>query len=145
MEHTRQGQMLALASRKTSFKPCELSSYTKIYSVIYDSGLIPDSSIFPLRGTSPTNAESIIPYSIGSGRSGTRPSLRETLEKIHDLSEIYCSIQKGSTLALKCSTLEFRLGGQRSLKILNGSRDQRESGGRIQPHKDFPVKGPRII
>ena len=34
------------------------SSYTKVYSVIYDSGSVPDSSIFSPRETSPTNSES---------------------------------------------------------------------------------------
>jgi hypothetical protein len=30
-----------------------LSSYTKVYSVIYDSGLVPEKSIFSPRGSSP--------------------------------------------------------------------------------------------
>ena len=35
------------------FGESNLSSYTKVYSVIYDSGSVPDSSIFSLRETSP--------------------------------------------------------------------------------------------
>ena len=36
------------------------SSYTKVYSVIYDSGSVPEKSIFSPRETSPANPESIM-------------------------------------------------------------------------------------
>ena len=49
------GEVFVLIHLRKLPRNCVLSSYTKVYSVIYDSGLVPDWSILSPLGTSPSS------------------------------------------------------------------------------------------